>query len=141
MKLLWIFRAMFVIVVVAVLFVNISSTRMTLDESGEPSNEVFDTNLLTVSWSGFGMLVFVLLLDVFTPKKKLSALAGVFFGLLVGMLFSWVLAPVVEMIIVTFGISVTQMAITAIKWTMGICICYYLQRFINKEHNIIIHNI
>ena len=124
MKLLWIFRAMFVIVVVAVLFVNISSTRMTLDESGEPSNEVFDTNLLTVSWSGFGMLVFVLLLDVFTPKKKLSALAGVFFGLLVGMLFSWVLAPVVEMIIVTFGISVTQMAITAIKWTMGICICY-----------------
>jgi uncharacterized protein YacL len=124
MKLLWIFRALFVIVVVAVLFVNISSTRMTLDESGEPSNEIFDTNLLTVSWSGFGMLVFVLLLDVFTPKKKLSALAGVFFGLLVGMLFSWVLAPVVEMIIVTFGINVTQMAITAIKWTMGICICY-----------------
>jgi uncharacterized protein YacL len=124
MKLLWIFRALFVVVVVAVLFVNISSTRMTLDESGEPSNEVFDTNLLTVSWSGFGMLVFILLLDVFTPKKKLSALAGVFFGLLVGMLFSWVLAPVVEMIIVTFGINVTQMAITAIKWTMGICICY-----------------
>jgi uncharacterized protein YacL len=124
MKLLWIFRAIFVIVVVAVLFVNISSTRMTLDESGEPSNEIFDTNLLTVSWSGFGMLVFVLLLDVFTPKKKLSALAGVFFGLLVGMLFSWVLAPVVEMLIVTFGINVTQMAITAIKWTMGICICY-----------------
>ncbi len=124
MKLLWIFRAIFVIVVVAVLFVNISSTRMTLDESGEPSNEIFDTNLLTVSWSGFGMLVFVLLLDVFTPKKKLSALAGVFFGLLVGMLFSWVLAPVVEMVTATFGINITETAINAIKWTMGICICY-----------------
>lgn len=124
MKLLWIFRAIFVVVVVAVLFVNISSKRMTLDESGEPSNEVFDTNLLTVSWSGFGMLVFVLLLDVFTPKKKLSALAGVFFGLLVGMLISWVFSPIVEMITTTFGMNITDMATNAIKWTMGICICY-----------------
>jgi uncharacterized protein YacL len=124
MKLLWIFRALFLVVVVAVLFVNISSQRMTLDESGEPSDEVFDTNLKAVSWSGFGMVVFVLLVDVLTPKKKFSALAGVFFGLLVGMLFSWVLAPVVEMITVTFGIDVTQTAITAIKWTLGICICY-----------------
>jgi uncharacterized protein YacL len=124
MKLLWIFRAIFLVVVVAVLFVNISSQRMTLDEAGQPSDEVFDTNLKAVSWSGFGMVVFVLLLDVLTPKKKFSALAGVFFGLLVGMLFSWILAPVVEMITVTFGINVTQTAITAIKWTLGICICY-----------------
>ncbi len=124
MKLLWIFRAIFVIVIMAVLFVNISSHRMTLDESGEPSDEVFDTNLRAVSWSGFGMVVFVLLLDVLTPKKKLSALAGVFFGLLVGMLISWVLAPVVEMITVTFGINTTETAVTAIKWTLGICICY-----------------
>ena len=124
MKLLWIFRAIFVVVVVAVLFVNISSQKMTLDESGAPSNEVFDTNLLTVSWSGFGMLVFVLLLDVFTPKKKLSALAGVFFGLLVGMLISWVLSPIVTMVTATFGVNITETATNAIKWTMGICICY-----------------
>ena len=124
MKLLWIFRAVFVIVIVAVLFVNISSPRMTLDESGEPSDEAFDTNLRAVSWSGFGMVVFVLLLDVLTPKKKFFALAGVFFGLLVGMLITWVLSPVVEMVTVTYGIALTAPAIAAIKWTLGICICY-----------------
>jgi uncharacterized protein YacL len=124
MKLLWIFRAIFLVVAVAVLFVNISSPGMTLDDSGEPSDKVFDTNLKAVSWSGFGMVAFVLLLDVLTPKKKFSALAGVFFGLLVGMLFSWVLSPVVEMITVTFGIAITGTAIAAIKWMLGICICY-----------------
>jgi len=83
MKLLWIFRAIFLVIVVAVLFVNISSRIMTLDEDGEPSDDVFETNLRAVCWSGVGMVVFVLLLDVMTPKSKFSALAGVFFGLLV----------------------------------------------------------
>jgi len=70
------------------------------------------------------MAVFVLLLDILTPKKKFSALAGVFFGLLVGILISWALAPVVDMISGTFSIDVTEAAITAIKWLLGICICY-----------------
>jgi uncharacterized protein YacL len=70
------------------------------------------------------MAVFVLLLDVLTPKKKFSALAGVFFGLLVGLLVLWVLAPVVDMMITTFSVNVTMPGITAIKWVLGICICY-----------------
>ncbi len=124
MKLLWIFRAIFLVVVVAVLFVNISSEIMTLDEEGQMSNEVYDTNLNAISWSGFGMVVFVLLVDVLTPKKKLTALAGVFFGLFVGVLITWLLSPVVEMVTSTFGFSLTPPAIAAIKWTMGICLCY-----------------
>jgi uncharacterized protein YacL len=125
MKLLWIFRAIFIIVVVAVIFVNISSEIMTQNEEGEMNDtEVYDTNLNAISWSSFGMVVFVLLLDVLTPKKKLSAVAGVFFGLLVGMLITWVLSPVVEMITGTFGIALTTPAIAAIKWTLGICMCY-----------------
>lgn len=124
MKLLWIFRAIFLVVVVAVVFVNISSQIMTLDEQGRMSDEVYNTNLKAISWSGLGMVVFVLLVDVLTPKKKFSALAGVFFGLFVGMLITWVLSPVVDMVTVTFGISLTAPAIAAIKWTMGICMCY-----------------
>ncbi|MBN2183488.1 MAG: TRAM domain-containing protein [Sedimentisphaerales bacterium] len=125
MKLLWIFRAIFLIVVMAVIFVNISSEVMTQNEEGEMNDmEVYDTNLNALCWSGFGMVVFVLLVDVLTPKKKLSALAGVFFGLFVGMLITWVLSPVVEMVTVTFGITLTPPAIAAIKWTLGICICY-----------------
>ena len=124
MKLLWIFRAIFLIVIMAVIFVNISAESMTKNEKGDVDEEVYDTNLNAISWSGLGMVVFVLLLDVLTPKKKFAALAGVFFGLFVGMLITWVLSPVVDMITVTFGIMLTDPAIAAIKWTMGICICY-----------------
>ena len=123
MKLLWIFRAIFLVVVVAVVFVNITSPVMDKDEEG-PSKETYEANLRAIVFSSLGMAVFVLLLDVLTPKKKFSALAGVFFGLLVGLLILWVLAPVVDMMITTFSVNVTLPAITAIKWILGICICY-----------------
>jgi len=124
MKLLWIFRAIFIVVVVAVMFVNISSPMMDRDEEGSRSQETWDANYRAIVFSSIGMAVFVLLLDVLTPKKKFSALAGVFFGLLVGLLVLWVLAPVVDMMITTFGRNVTQPGVTAIKWILGICICF-----------------
>ena len=124
MKLLWVFRAVFLIVIVAVIFVNISSDVMTLDKDGEPSETVFDNNMRYVSWSGFAIVVLVFLVDILTPKNKLSALAGVFFGLLVGIAISWALSKVVEMMIETYSVPITTPAITAIKWTLGICICY-----------------
>jgi len=124
MKLLWIFRAIFLVVVVAVVFVNISSPIMDKDEEGESSTYTYNTNLRAIIFSSIGMAVFVLLLDILTPKKKFSALAGVFFGLLVGLLVLWGLAPVVDMMITTFSVNVTAPGITAIKWILGICICY-----------------
>ena len=124
MKLLWIFRAIFLVVVVAVVFVNISSPIMDKDEEGESSTFTYNTNLRAIIFSSIGMALFVLLLDILTPKKKFSALAGVFFGLFVGLLVLWVLAPVIDMMITTFSASVTMPGITAIKWILGICICY-----------------
>jgi len=125
MKLLWIFRAIFLVVVVAVVFVNISSPIMDKDEEGVTSTDTYDANLRAIVFSSIGMAVFVLLLDVLTPKKKFSALAGVFFALLVGIFVSWALAPVVDMVARgTFSIDITDWAITAIKWLLGICICY-----------------
>jgi uncharacterized protein YacL len=44
--------------------------------------------------------------------------------LLVGLLVLWVLAPVVDMMITTFSVNVTLPGITAIKWILGISICY-----------------
>ncbi|MHC4558504.1 MAG: TRAM domain-containing protein [Planctomycetota bacterium] len=124
MKLLWIFRAIFLTVVVAVVFVNITSDVMTLDEVGEVSAEAHSNNLRAIIVSSVGMFVFVLLLDILTPKKKFSALAGVFFGLLVGLLVSWALSPVVDMIKDTYSINITAAAVAGIKWTLGICVCY-----------------
>ena len=124
MKLLWIFRAIFIVVVVAVVYVNIGSSIMDKDEENLPSGEIYEANFRAIIFSSIGMAVFVLLLDILTPKRKFSALAGVFFGLLVGLLILWVLAPVVDMMITTFSRNVTEPGITAIKWILGICICY-----------------
>ncbi len=118
--LLWVFRGIFIVVILAVLFANVSSKAI----SG--SDE--EANFWAVVCSGLGMAVFVFLLDIFTPKKKLTALAGVFFGLLVGLLISGVLAPVVDMINDSFKTGeaglVNEEAVAAIKWMTGICICY-----------------
>jgi len=120
--LLWIFRIIFIIVVLSVLFANVSSKAI----SG--SDE--EVNFWAVVCSGLGMAVFVFLLDIFTPKKKLTALAGVFFGLLVGLLISVVLAPVIDMINDSFktlgeAALLNEEAVAAIKWMIGICICYF----------------
>jgi uncharacterized protein YacL len=111
--LLWVFRAIFAVVLLLVLAANLSSDEIAGSE-----------DKWVVWWGALGMAVFVLFLDILTPKKKLSALAGVFFGLLVGMLLSMALAPAVTMITESYGIDLIPPAVKAIKWMMSICICY-----------------
>ena len=124
MRLLWIFRAIFLVVLVAVMFVNITSPKMDKDEEGTTDKETYNANLHAIISCSAGLGLFVLLLDILTPKKKFSALAGVFFGLLVGLLLLWVLAPVVDMMVDTFSSNVTEAGVNAVKWILGICICY-----------------
>ncbi|UCG49710.1 MAG: TRAM domain-containing protein [Phycisphaerales bacterium] len=115
--LIWVFRAIFALVVIGVLFVSVSSKA--ISESND------NTNFWALVFSGLGMATFVFLLDFLTPKKKLSALAGVFFGLLVGMLVSGALAPIVDMISESYKVEMLlPQAKSAIKWMMGICVCY-----------------
>jgi uncharacterized protein YacL len=115
--LLWLFRGIFIIVVISVLVVNAASKDLTAAENS--------TSWWAVVISGMGLIVFFLLLDVLTPKRKLTALAGVFFGLLVGMLITAVLAQAVDMIGETYRIQLVDPAKLAIKWMMGIGICYF----------------
>jgi len=114
--LLWVFRAIFWIIVIALLFVNVSST--------EISGAAGSVNFIAVIVSGLGMAVFVFLLDVLTPKRKLAAVAGVFFGLLVGLLISLVLAAVVDMVSDSYKIDLIPETSRAIKWVLGVCMCY-----------------
>jgi uncharacterized protein YacL len=132
MKLLWIFRAIFLVVIVAVIFVNITSDAIKLDpeNKNEPSDEILNNNLLYLSWSSIALVSFVFLIDILTPKNKLGALAGVFFGLLVGLTISWGLSKVVDMMVATYSIPITSPAITSIKWTLGICMCYLVISFV-----------
>ena len=121
--LLWVFRFIFILAIVAVILVNMTSLSIS-KELSTADDAVRRINLHTIFFGGFGMAAFVFLLDVFTPKKSLAALAGMFFGLLVGIFVSWALAPVLDMINEIYRLGLSETAMQAIKWMMGVCICY-----------------
>ena len=119
--LIWIFRAIFFVIILAVLVGN-----LTLDEiSGEEiAGELNRANFCVIFWSGLGLATIALLVDVFTPKKSLAALAGVFFGLLVGIFFSWGLAQVLDLVNEIYNFELHPISLQTIKWMMGVCICF-----------------
>jgi len=121
---LWIFRMLFVIVIVGVLFVSLSSQAISQIDPGTGPNDVGRLSFWVVLWVGLVMGIGAFFLDVLTPKKRLSSLAGIFFALLVGMIISWALAPLVDMFVDTYRINIKLEAVAAIKWMMAICICY-----------------
>jgi uncharacterized protein YacL len=111
-----IFRAIFFVIIIAVLVVHLSLP----DISGEGGR----ANFLAILWSGVGLALAAFFVDILTPKKSLAALAGVFFGLLVGIFISWALSVVVDMMNEIYYIGLSETAVQAIKWIMGVCICY-----------------
>ncbi len=116
--LLWVLRGIFLIVIFAVLFINISSKEMTTEENNASFWAVLITGL------AIGLVVFFT--DVMTPKKKLQSLAGVFFALLVGVLISGALAPIIDLILGSYNIKMPTQAVFAIKWMLGVSICYLI---------------
>lgn len=118
MMLLWILRAIFWVVLLALMLASASSIEIAREASGRQSN------FIGVIVVGFGMGALVFFVDVLTPRRKLGALAGVFFALIVGLLISVVLAPVVDMINNSYTIQMSEEAVSAIKWIVGVCVCY-----------------
>lgn len=95
-------------------------------ESGEKvqSQDVF--NLFVF---GITLAVIVIMIEWLTPKKSLNALAGIFFGLLVGVLISWAMSPVLHMMSDLY-FNMPSYALQMSKWIMGICICYLVISFV-----------
>ncbi len=114
--LLWIFRVLVIILTLSVLWIYALTAEMT-----EPSGS---TSFWATVVGAIVLVSIAFLVDVLTPKKSLGALAGVFFGLLVGILISWVLSPVVVMLDDIWKLNLKPDAIQAIKLTLGICVCY-----------------
>jgi len=112
--LLYVIRALFIVIIIAFLFVSIFITPTDLTDIRPLYYRVF---------VGAGVALVVMAIDWLTPKKSLNALAGVFFGLIVGMLISLVMAPVIDMINNLY-FKMDPEALQISKWIMGICICY-----------------
>lgn len=66
----------------------------------------------------------IVLVDLLTPRKKLSLIFGVFFGLVAGMLGTFLLSFVLELLVTAYQVDQPQL-INAIKVLMGIALCYF----------------
>jgi uncharacterized protein YacL len=65
----------------------------------------------------------VIAIDWLTPKKALSSLAGIFFGLLVGILISWAMSSVIVLVNDLF-FQMSPRSLQIATWIVSICICY-----------------
>jgi uncharacterized protein YacL len=112
--LLYFIRALFIVIIAAFLFVSIFIT---------PTDQTDIKPVYIRVFVGMGVAVIVMAIDWLTPKKSLNALAGVFFGLIVGLLISLVMAPVIDMINNLY-FHMEADALRVSKWIMGVSICY-----------------
>lgn len=82
--------------------------------------------------AGIAIVLIILVVEIIIPKRAISALAGIFFGLLVGLLITWGLSIVLELVNQLYMIFLTEDSLRVAKWTMGICVCFLVISFVIK---------
>ncbi len=152
--LLYVIRALFLSIIIAFLFVSINYhqrqneftpdaqtyRRLAIEKKDQGDMSAAFDNLLkafevqqettktedymAIFVIGVSVAVLVIAVEWLTPKKSLNALAGIFFGILVGALISWALSPVIEMINDVWNLGLAEATVKIAKWIMSICICY-----------------
>ncbi|MFA6186765.1 MAG: TRAM domain-containing protein [Phycisphaerae bacterium] len=119
-------RFIFIIVIAAALYVSITTEMSNPDKADEASQ----SDIRVVFVGGLVLAVLVLFIDWLLPKNSLKALAGIFFGLIVGIFFSWALSLVLDMVNDVFKLGLVGNSLQVTKWVMGICICYLVISFV-----------
>ncbi|AQT70013.1 putative PIN and TRAM-domain containing protein precursor [Anaerohalosphaera lusitana] len=107
-------RAIFVVVVIALLLLSLKAS----SEDG--------MSIGMLSWRvGYTLAVtfFVIAVEWLTPKKALKSVAAAFFGLLIGVLISWAMSPVLLMLNDLY-FQMSEEPLKMSQWLMGACICY-----------------
>lgn len=123
--LLMVLRALFIVIVVAIIFPLLEDNYYA--QYGETFLDKIAPFLI-----GFITSILVLVLEIIIPKKAISTLAGVFFGLLVGLLISWGLASVVNLLNDVYPLGMGENALKITKWVMGVCVCFLVISFVVK---------
>lgn len=109
---LFIVRFLFFVTATSILLVG-------LQETAEEQRD------FTIYIAGLSVVILAIAVEWLTPKKSLNALAGVFFGLLVGMLINWPMFKVLDMLnLLYLKLNIDVLQVT--KWIVGICICYLI---------------
>jgi uncharacterized protein YacL len=73
--------------------------------------------------AGILMTLLVLAIDMLTPRKKIATISGVFFGLLVGLIATFAINFIIDLLVQTYEIKAPNL-VSAIKVLCGICLCY-----------------
>ncbi|NLK41890.1 MAG: TRAM domain-containing protein [Planctomycetes bacterium] len=110
MILLYFIRFLFFVTATAFLFVGLHETARTQQD-------------IYVFVMGLVLTVLAIVVEWLTPKKSLSALAGVFFGLLIGLVVSWGLSRVIQMVNVIY-FELEEKTLNMVVWFVGTCVCY-----------------
>jgi len=87
-------------------------------------------DLVLLAFIAVGMIIIAL--DIFVPRKSLNALAGLFFGLIVGMVIAFGVALIIDLIAGSTGdLSNAQRSlVSAAKLAIGVISCYLAVSFI-----------
>ena len=111
MVLLYFIRFLFFITAVAVLMLGLSDT-----EKVDQDYWVFTMGLV--------LTIVAIVVEWLTPKKSLSSLAGIFFGLMAGLIISWGTSKILAMVDDIYSLKMSPETLKMATWISGICICY-----------------
>ena len=112
MVLLYIVRFLFFITATAFLLVGINEIK---DEALSAPLQVFVLGLVLTSLA--------IAVEWLTPKKALSTLFAIFFGLLIGMFVSYSLNQVIGLLNIIY-FELDERTLNMVSWFVGTCICY-----------------
>lgn len=124
--LLSVVRGVFIVLVVVVTF-------LALIRAGEGDTTAFEDRFGSRWYVPVGLgivLAFIFVaIDIFTPRKKISSIVAITFGLLAGLIIAFALGFVIDLVVETWGLSAASDEIGArvigtLKLLLAISLCY-----------------
>ncbi|MBI9016925.1 MAG: PIN domain-containing protein [Phycisphaerae bacterium] len=120
----WIFRAIFLLLAIALVFAAIDEK---VNTEGVAVEGISDYYMYFSVGTCFAVLVLGFLIDFLMPRKSVSTLSGVFFGVVVGLLIGLALCKVVEMITGSYGLNSEDfLAYRGVLFGLLYLLCVYL---------------
>lgn len=77
-----------------------------------------------------GAAFVVIALDIFVPRKSLTTISGLFFGLVVGMVIAYGLSLIVDLLVSNNTTGIVSPVIPTLKLGLGVVCCYMAVSFI-----------
>ena len=90
-----------------------------INQSASELDVGFATNWWVPLATALGLAGVFLAIDLLTPRKKISLISGVVFGLMAGLLTAWVFSQIIDLVVQTWNFEAVEI-ISAIKVLLGV---------------------